>query len=141
LIDRLRHAVYIDDLILVGTDEHEQSHALIQYLNVTTKYQLPAKPSKVIHPCTTGVDCLGMYLHGTELTVGVRSDKLHRLCVMTQQVLNAPTCTGYYLSSIVGRWTWAMLVARPSLSIFSAVYRFIQCAGPRPFRVWPSVAW
>ena len=139
VIDRLRHAVYVDDLIMVGTDQHEQSRALTHYLDVTTTCGLPAKPSKVVWPCATGVDCLGMHLHGTGLTVGVRPDKLHRLCMMTQQVMMADECTGIEMASIVGSWAWAMLVARPALSIFSSVYRFIQCAGSRPFRVWPSV--
>ena len=32
-----------------------------------------------------------------------------------------------------------MLVVRPALSVFSAVYRFIECSGRVPFHVWPSV--
>ena len=47
--------------------------------------------------------------------------------------------TGRELSHLVGRWTWAMLVRRPAMSIFSAVYRFIECAHDSCYTIWPSV--
>src|SRR6185312_15045678 len=41
---------------------------------------------------------------------------------------------------LLGKWTWAMLVRRPSLAVFTAVYRFVETARWRVFRIWPSVA-
>src|SRR3569833_2837671 len=32
-----------------------------------------------------------------------------------------------------------MLIRRPAMSVFSAVYRFIECARHRMFNLWPSV--
>ena len=32
-----------------------------------------------------------------------------------------------------------MLVRRPAMSIFSAVYRFIECAHDSRYTIWPSV--
>jgi hypothetical protein len=40
---------------------------------------------------------------------------------------------------LVGRWTWAGLVRRPVLAVFSAVFRFQQAADGRLFDIWPSV--
>ena len=39
----------------------------------------------------------------------------------------------------MGRWTWAALPARPMLSIFSSVYRYIELIGRRRGVIWPSV--
>ncbi len=39
-----------------------------------------------------------------------------------------------------GRWTWACLACRPALAVFSAVYRFIECAGSKRFVLWRSAA-
>src|SRR5437879_81514 len=47
--------------------------------------------------------------------------------------------SGLELSALVGRWTWAALISRPALSVFNAVYRFIECARHRPFSLWQSV--
>ena len=48
-------------------------------------------------------------------------------------------CTGLELSQLVGRWTWACLVRRPAFAAFSAVYRFIERAAYRRFKLWSSV--
>jgi hypothetical protein len=44
------------------------------------------------------------------------------------------------MAKLVGKWTWSMLISRPSLAVFSAVYRFIEKAGRKEFSVWHSVA-
>ena len=44
------------------------------------------------------------------------------------------------MSSLVGRWTWACLAARPALAVLNAVYRFAECAQGRRFKIWASVA-
>ena len=41
--------------------------------------------------------------------------------------------------TIVGRWTWAMLVNRTALSAFNAVYRYIRVADECLFDIWPNV--
>ena len=138
-VDRLRHAVYIDDLILVGLDRVEMAAAQAEYVGVANSRHLPVKPSKVVAPSIDGVDCLGMEINGTEHTVGLRPDKLDALCHDTRDIIDRGQATGRQLAEIVGRWTWAMLVARPALSVFNAVYRYINTAGRRLFTLWPSV--
>jgi len=54
-------------------------------------------------------------------------------------LLDHGRATGYELAAIVGRWNWAMLIRRPAMAVFSAVYRFIECARGSLFTLWPSV--
>jgi len=57
----------------------------------------------------------------------------------TLAVLQRGTCTGLAMAHLIGRWTWCMLLRRPSLSLMQRVYRFIELAGRRRFHLWPSV--
>jgi hypothetical protein len=139
-VDRVRHLVYVDDLIILGLDRAAVLNAQNIYIAAAEALQLPVKPSKVVLPSCDGVDCLGIEVHGREHTVAPRADKLDRLRLDTVRVLQHGRCTGRDMASLVGRWTWIMLVARPSLSIFSAVYRFIESAGRRHYDIWTSVA-
>ena len=52
-------------------------------------------------------------------------------------VLRRGRCTGDRLRIILGHLTWAFLLRRPMLSIFSAVYKFQQLEGAH--RLWPTV--
>jgi hypothetical protein len=138
-IDRARHHVYIDDLNLFGHDPDELAQLQDEYVRVVQQHGLPVKPSKVIRPSSHGVQCVGLMVHGVEHTVGVSVDKLQQLCSHTLALIRRGHCTGHELSSLVGRWTWACLASRPSLSVFNAVYRFVECARWRVFEVWHSV--
>ena len=109
-----------------------------RYIAAAAAVGLHAKPSKVAPP-THCTETIGLEFDGRELTVGVSVPKLQRLCDDTQSIIDRRWCTGEDLSRIVGRWTWAMLVRRPALAIFSSVYRFIEAAGRVAFAVWPSV--
>ena len=140
LINRMRHMVYIDDLIIIGYDRDEITAAQQQYITTVNNIQLLVKQSKVVQPTTTGVDCLGVEVNGDDMTVGVRPAKLMRLINDTMRMINGGVATGRTMAALVGRWTWAMLIKRSSLSVFSAVYRYIETAGELPYKIWPSVA-
>ena len=139
LINRMRHLVYIDDLIILSHDKDEVIQAQVQYVNHVNSIDLPVKPSKVSPPSCTGVECLGIDINGTDYTIGLSPNKLHQLCIDTRQVLLNGKATGRCLAQIVGRWTWAMLVCRPSLACFNSVYRYIQLANRNLFTIWPTV--
>lgn len=138
-VDRARHQVYIDDLILYGHDPAVLASLQDEYVDVVTIAGLVVKLSKLVRPCCTGVDCVGVNVDGVSGEVGVAVPKLLQLCADTASLIHARVCTGIQLSQLVGKWTWAALANRPALSIFSAVYRFIERAGSRTFILWPSV--
>jgi hypothetical protein len=139
LLNRTRHLVYIDDLIIIGHDRNEidlfQKDYCIQMENKNFK----VKQSKIIPPTSTGVDCLGMELNGNDFTIGIHPIKLNQLIYDTRQLLFNGYCTGRALSRIVGKWTWSMLVFRPALSIFNSVYRFIESSDRICFKLWTTV--
>lgn len=139
VVDRLRHQVYIDDLNIFGYDVDEVRHVQDEYIHVVESLGLIVKPTKVVRPTSAGVECVGLEVDGEAHTVGVSAAKLERLREDTFVALSAESMTGHDLSRLVGRWTWAALACRPALSVFSAVYRFIECAAGRTFRVWNSV--
>ena len=139
-VDRVRHLVYIDDLIMLGSDAALMNVLLDEYVAVTNAAQLPAKPNKLVRPTDKGVDCLGIELVGADHTLAPRADKLDRLRMDTMALLARGRCTGLELAALVGRWTWHCLVTRPALSCFAAVYRFMKASGRRVFSLWRSVA-
>ena len=138
-LNRMRHSIYIDDLNIYSTDATLARAALAQYRAVMAAAGLPEKPEKVLGPTSDGLECLGVLVHGARGEVGLAVPKLERLRATTLHLLDRGSCTGRELSRIIGRWTWAMLVARPALAVFGAVYRFIAVAGERRFQLWPSV--
>jgi hypothetical protein len=136
--DRLRHQVYIDDLILVCPDSAVVAAAQDEYIAAAGRRGLVVKMSKVVRP-TTRAECLGLEVDGVLHTIGVSPAKLDDLCRHTVALVRRGYATGRELAQLVGSWTWACLARRPVLSVFSAVYRYIECAGYRLFQLWPSV--
>ena len=139
-VDRVRHQVYIDDLLLFGYDAAELSHVQAAYIAAIRRIGLVVKDSKIVAPSPNGVVCLGLEVHGADHTVGASIAKLDALRADTRRTLAAGTCSGTDLAHIVGRWTWAAMACRPVLSVFNAVYRFIECAKGRRFTLWRSAA-
>ena len=138
-LDRSRHCVYIDDLILIGTDPSHLSELQQQYMAVVASVGLPPKLSKVVAPSSDGVECLGLEIDGVHRTVGLSVPKLQLLIRDTYALLDRGHCSGIDLAQLVGRWSWCVLCCRPAFAVFNAVYRFIQCARRRFFNLWYSV--
>ena len=139
LINRARHQVYIDDLIIFDTDPDRAERLQNAYVKAITQRGLIVKQSKVVKPTADGCECIGLEVDGRHHTVGVSASKLEALCVDTLRVVSSGRCTGFDVATLVGRWTWAMLANRPSLACFNAVYQFADCAEGRTFTIWESV--
>jgi hypothetical protein len=112
---------------------------LQQYLGVVSARGLPPKVSKVVPPSCDGVECLGLEVDGVARTIGLSVPKLQRLVNDTHLLLSQGVCTGIDMARLVGRWSWCVLCCRPAFAAFNAVYRFVECAGRRPFTIWHSV--
>ena len=160
---RVLHSVYIDDLALFSLDKGELSRVLSQYVSVAGAHGLAVKQSKVCEPTSDAVEVLGLEVCGADHTIALTASKLESLRTQTARLVSefqrhtphvvgresssgeagigaGVGCTGLELAHLIGRWTWAMLVNRPTLSVFSAVYRFIEVAGARRFALWPAAA-
>ena len=138
-IGRSRHCAYIDDLTLIGTDRALLQRQLDRYLVAAASVGLEPNHNKTIDPCTRA-EVVGLEIDGEELSIGVAPHKLHRLINDTRALLARGRATADDMQRIVGRWTWACLIRRPSLSVFSSVYRFAETARRVPFTIWDGCA-
>ena len=86
---------------------------------------LPTQLSKRVIPTCNGVDIVGLFINGISHRISLHPHKLLRLITDTQVLITRRVITGTDLQRIVGRWTWAALVRRSSLSIFNSVYAFV----------------
>ena len=123
-VDRVRHAVYIDDVIFFGLDKSQVEAAQSAYVAVANARHLPVKRTKVVAPSADGVEGLGMVIHGHEHTGRCITRQVVNSCAMTlvHLPLAVRLASGRRVPlQIVGRWTWTMLVARPALSVFNTV--------------------
>ena len=141
VVDRTRFAVYIDDLMLFDIDSERLRSLQHHYCGVMESVGLSPKLDKTVYPTGAAgrTECLGVMVDGAKGLVGVDPRKLCALVAATRDVIRRGRSTGHAISQLIGRWTWAMLVNRPSLSIFSAVYRYIIISERRCYGLWPSV--
>lgn len=125
----VRCQIYIDDFVVYGTDREAVQRVLDAYVKAVTAAGFVVKSSKTVAPTTDGVKCIGITVNGKDHTAGVDVDSLCDLIEETRSMLALGRASGLEMSRVVGSWTWAMLVQRPSLSLFSSVYQFIQRCG------------
>ena len=140
-LDRPRHLVYIDDLCIIGPARcvKAMGSLLDGYIEAMSAARLPPKAKKTVLPSADGVECIGVEVHGKELTVGVHPAKVDKLVRRTLAVLSQDTCSGLCMAQLMGHWTWVAMARRCFFAVFNAVYRFIETAGKRIFDIWPTV--
>lgn len=141
--DTTKHGIVVDDLFLFCLN---QSYAQGVFDRVLQAYKIAGfvvKPSKVVRPTTQPVKVIGFEIsrddHDNHTLVRFESKSLVSLLSSTIQVLRCSLSTGLQLAHLLGRWTWVMLLCRPSLSVLQHSYRFIEVAHRRRFTLWPSV--
>ena len=103
-----------------------------------------------------GFQELGLLLHDDGMTadrteaLGCELDLRHRCCRVTEkrasrlqgalrEALNRRRLAGWELERLLGHATFVALLARPLLSCFSTVYKFVQTAGQQRIATWVSV--
>ena len=139
-LDRTRHCIYIDDLVLISTDQHHIADLQRRYIALAQHRGFPINHDKTVWPTERPTDVLGVQLDGLNGTYGLSRQKLSRLITETRAIVRRGWASGDEMEVLIGSWTWAMLTKRATLAVFSAVYRFIRTAQYRVFSVWPSVA-
>jgi hypothetical protein len=135
---RVLYLIYIDDVLFFSLDRFACLDAMVDYDRAVSSAGLLTKPSKRVLPTSGSVEGLGLEVIGATGRIGVSPTKLWSLCDDTVLLMNKRFVSGDELRVLMGRWTWSCLVNRPSLSIFNAVYRYIEVAAHRNFLLWPS---
>jgi hypothetical protein len=131
-------APYIEDDVMVSSSAGHAGacDAIVRTFDAES---LLCKRKKLVPPTYGPVTALGYVLDGLDHSLSLAPDKMGHLVGVTRLVLHLGVISGLQLSRLVGKWVWACLVARLSLSVFSAVYTFQARAGSRLFSLWPSV--
>ncbi len=73
--------------------------------------------------------------------VSVRRHRIWKHRRAMDELLRGRRCSGRLLQVVLGHWTWAMMLQRSTLSIFSATDAFARKHGSRVAERWPSVCW
>ena len=131
------HSTYIDDLGMMSTVRDTVASAYRACIDRYAQCGLVVNVKKSVEPTCDGVELWGVVIGAGGGAVS--PSKLMKLAHCTVRLLSAGVATGLQVSAVVSSWTWAMLLRRPALAVFSAVYRFIQVAQRRKFELWPSV--
>lgn len=138
-VDRLRWSIYIDDLTIFGLSAADGDAALDQYSAACPRERLLVKPAKLQRSLLRGGEVMGLRVDGTGVSIGVAPHKLALLSKQTLVLARASVVDAQELSSLVGKWVWSVLVRRPVLAIFGAVYRWLKANDGRSAPLWPSV--
>jgi hypothetical protein len=141
--DGVVHGIVIDDFFLFSLNQALATRVFRRVLDAYRAAGFVVKPSKVIEPTDQPVKVIGfMFEHAADddqTTVSLASDSCLDLARVTLAALARGQLTGLGLAHLIGRWTWCMLLRRPSLSVLQHCYRYIEVADRRRFTVWPSV--
>jgi hypothetical protein len=137
-LDRVRMCLYLDDTTFFGTVKAEVDEAVTLYSQQAQTDGWPLKQEKCSEAAEIA-ESLGYETHGRFGTIGVSPTKLHQLKLRTLSLISVGMASSSQLSSLIGSWTWAILIRRPLLAVLSASYRFIELDHTRPLTIWPSV--
>ena len=90
-------------------------------------------------PTADPVKVIGLEVDGRHAVIQPPADAARSLVLATLSVLRATTVTGSTLAHVIGRWTWWMMLRRPTLALLQHTYSYIRVAQRRPFTLWHSV--
>jgi hypothetical protein len=134
-----KHGIVIDDFFLFSLSRAVADQCVERVLAAYRRSGFVVKQSKVVMPTSSPVKVIGFDIDGARGVIQLPPDSACSLVAATMAVLRCPTVTGSTLSRIVGRWTWVMMLRRPTLAILQHCYRYIGVAQHRRFTLWRSV--
>lgn len=143
-IDHTRavHGIVIDDFFLFSLNQSLAQRIFDRVLDAYRAAGFVVKPSKVVHPTSNPVKVIGFMIardDNQHTTIQLSIESTLELARTTLVLLERGQVSGLGLAHVIGRWTWCMLLRRPSLAVLQHVYRYIEVAGRRRFTLWPSV--
>jgi hypothetical protein len=139
-LDRLRVAIYIDDVVCFAPEPLSYLIGGFQerYIVVATAEHFTVHRVKR-HGARLVAEVFGLEFDGAALLYGLSAPKMLLLVQQTRAFIAVGFSTAVQLERVIGSWTWAMLPSRPALAAFKEVYRFTAIAGRKPFALWRGV--
>ena len=137
--DGAQHGIVIDDFFLFSLNQALAERLMQRVLAAYRAAGFVVKQSKVVMPTSAPVKVIGFDIDGAHGTISLPLDSQRSLVQSTIRLLRAPFVTGAQLAHVIGRWTWVMMLRRPSLAILQHVYRYCRVAQGRSFTLWACV--
>ena len=133
--EEVRRYVYVDNLGIVSPHE-----AIVRDSLQGMDKEFSSR-GLLLHPGEVGseVKALGVELDGMSLCARITSKRFHKVRQAIRGALKRRRISGRILEVIVGHATYCSLMCRPLLSVFNAVYKFIQSCYFAPVPLWESV--
>jgi hypothetical protein len=139
---RLVHArhtgLVVDDFFLFCLDLDLASRVFDAVLAAYRLAGFVVKDSKIVRPTLDVVKVIGFDICGRSGTITLPRASQVSLVRVSLAVLRARTVPGTLLAHVVGRWTWVMMLRRPSLAVLQQCYRYCDVAKGAHFTLWSS---
>eukprot|EP00438_Fugacium_kawagutii_P005650 Skav219567 [mRNA] locus=scaffold886:113683:117079:- [translate_table: standard] len=132
----VRHYVYVDNLGVVSPDKALVQSTLEELAPGFEKRGLVLHPGEVQHE---EIKALGVYMRGDLMASRVSPQRHAKLKQAIGGVLRRKKVSGRILEIVLGHITFCCLCNRQLLSIFSAIYKYIQREYFKPAILWDSV--
>lgn len=139
-IDRGLHGLYIDDLFILAPSKQEAECLLDKAKASYINSNLLIKAKKVVEPTNDNTEILGHLLNCSNKQLLPTPEKIEYLIQQTFYVITTKhSITGNDLAQLIGKWTWCLLIKRPTLSVLRYSYRYVNAAGSKSWQLWTSV--
>ncbi|OLQ14569.1 hypothetical protein AK812_SmicGene1346 [Symbiodinium microadriaticum] len=127
---RVVHAEYVENFFVCGTDRERVQKSFDGVRRVLETWGFDIHEVTDAQPVVEG---LGLRLDGTEKRVTLTSSRIWKLRLAALAIgrLKSPP-PAKVIEKVVGHFTFAMMVRREALSVFSSVYQYIHA--PKPGR-------
>ena len=123
---------YVDDHAVISCNPNTTNQALESSLGALNDIGLVANPNKIEWsvPPFDDKEVLGLAFSANGI-VHPKFKFLTKVSAITSSVLNLQKITSAQLLSLIGHWTWALLLKRPLLSVFQDVYVPLDLVPPQ----------
>eukprot|EP00971_Amphidinium_carterae_P330890 6464160-Amphidinium_carterae.1 len=129
--------LYVDNVIVVGRDKQTVAGLRVDALAALTSAGLPMHEEL---EGETKATVLGVHVDGETGVVSLSGKRLSRMRLVLRIVTSEGfSCTSRQMQVLMGHVTFACLLRRELLCIFSSVYSYIQAGYEEPVNLWPSV--
>ena len=134
--DEAYHYVYVDNLGVLSRSHDVVARGLVELTEIFNRKGLLLHAGEVGHE---NIQTLGVSLDGVNLTTSLTPERFHRVRQGVRGLLRRGKCSGKLLEVVIGHCTYCGLLHRGTLSVFHAVYKFIQRHYSDTVKLWPSV--
>ncbi|CAE7427144.1 DEK1, partial [Symbiodinium sp. CCMP2592] len=133
--DRIVHAQYVDNFFCSGTSAENVQVAFDRLKDTLEGWGFEIHE---VSEAQTVVQGLGLVIDGEQKCVSLSTARIWKLRLASLALCNrCKPPEPKVIEKIVGHFTFAMMIRRETLSVFSEVYRYMRCERPSS-RMWAA---